>query len=88
MKINDINRINRINTAYQSQNEAVKSHKKSATKDEVHISTEAQALLKSSRAEQSDRSEKINALKAEIQSGTYHVDAGKVAEKLLPFFKE
>lgn len=88
MKINDINRINRINTAYQSQNEAVKTHKKSANKDEVHISAEAQQLLKSSLAEQTDRSEKLSALKAEIQSGTYQVDAGKVAEKLLPFFKE
>ena len=87
MKINDINRINRINTAYQVQNDMFKSNKKAANKDEVHISAAAKQLLETSRAEQTDRTEKLSALKAQIESGTYHVDAGKVAEKLVPFFK-
>jgi len=88
MKINDINRINRINTAYQAQSESFKLNKKANSKDEVHISAAAKQLLETSRAETADKTEKLKALKAEIQSGTYHIDAGKVAEKLLPFFKE
>lgn len=88
MKINDINRINRINSVYQTQNDIQKTDKKAASKDMVQISEAAKQMLETSRAESADRTEKLNALRAEIQSGTYHVDAGKVAEKLLPFFKE
>lgn len=88
MKINDINRINSINKVYNNYSELQKFNKKTAGKDEVHISEEAKQLLESSRAEQTDRSEQIQKLKQEVQAGTYFIDAGKIAEKLLPFFKE
>ena len=88
MKINDINRINRINNVYQTQNDMQKKDMKASSKDMVQISEAAKQMLETSRAESADRTERLNTLKAEIQSGTYHVEAGKVAEKLLPFFKE
>ena len=87
LKINDINRVNGINKGYQQQLDFRKESKQASKKDEVQISTEAQEMLESSRAESSERAEHVNALKQAVQSGTYHVEAGKLAEKLLPFFK-
>lgn len=87
MKINDINRINGINKAYQNQTEYRKESKKSAAKDEVQFSQEAKEMLQNSRAESTERAAYINSLKEAVQSGTYHVESGKIAEKLLPFFK-
>lgn len=87
MKINDINRVTGINKGYQNQMEYRQFSQKSSKKDEVQISQAAQELLESSRAEGSERAEQIKALKQAVQTGTYHVEAGKLAEKLLPFFK-
>lgn len=87
MKINDINRVTGINKGYQNQMEYRQFNQKSSKKDEVQISQAAQELLESSRAEGSERAEQIKALKQAVQTGTYHVEAGKLAEKLLPFFK-
>lgn len=88
MKINDINRINGINKGYQQQMDYRKDSKQAFKKDEVQISQEAQEMLESSRAENSSRAEHVKALKHAVQSGTYHVEAGKLAERLLPFFKQ
>lgn len=87
MKINDINRINGINKSYQNQADYRKESIRSAAKDEVQISKEAQEMLQTSRSENSERTEYLNELKKAVQSGTYSVEAGKIAEKLLPFFK-
>jgi len=53
--------------------------------DEVHISEEAKRLLDAREAQQTERIRKIEALRQEVASGTYYVEAGKIAEKLLPF---
>jgi len=87
LKINDINRVNGINKGYQQQLDFRKESKLASKKDEVQISPEAQEMLESSRAESSERAEQVKALKQAVQTGTYHVEAGKLAEKLLPFFK-
>jgi len=87
MKINDINRINGINKSYQNQSDFRKEDKKSMAKDEVKFSQEALEMLETSRAENSERAQYLNELKQAVQSGTYHVESGKIAEKLLPFFK-
>ncbi|MFC6334907.1 flagellar biosynthesis anti-sigma factor FlgM [Paenibacillus septentrionalis] len=88
MKINDINRINGINKGYQQQVDYRKESKQASKKDEVQISQAAQEMLESSRAENTERAEHVKALKQAVQSGTYHVEAGKLAERLLPFFKQ
>lgn len=88
MKINDFNRINGVNKTYQAQNEYRKDDsRKSRAKDEVQISQQAQEMLNSSRTESSERTAYIHQLKEAVQSGTYVVEAGKIAEKLLPFLK-
>ncbi|HEY8528060.1 MAG TPA: flagellar biosynthesis anti-sigma factor FlgM [Paenibacillaceae bacterium] len=56
--------------------------------DEVHISEEAKRLLDAREAQQTERIRKIEALRQEVASGTYYVESGKIAEKLLPFLLE
>jgi len=87
LKINDINRVNGINKGYQQQMDVRKETIKASRKDEVQISSEAQEMLESSRAESSERAERVKELKHAVQTGTYHVEAGKLAEKLLPYLK-
>ena len=87
MKINDINRINGINKTYQSQTDFRKEDRKSVAKDDIQISQAAQEMLETSRAENSERTQYLDELKQVVQSGNYHVESGKIAEKLLPFFK-
>lgn len=89
MKINETGRLGAINS-YQRQVESQRqaSDKKAARKDELSISNEAKELLKATNTpEDSARAAKIQDLKAQVSSGTYYVDAGKIAEKLVPYFK-
>ncbi|RCW44820.1 flagellar biosynthesis anti-sigma factor FlgM [Paenibacillus prosopidis] len=88
MKINEPKRIGALNP-YQKMNEsrtsgANKAHKK----DEVQISAAAKEMLTTSQANSAERSQRIEQLKKSVASGTYHVEAGKIAEKLLPYLKE
>ncbi|MNW26085.1 anti-sigma28 factor FlgM [compost metagenome] len=87
MKINETNRINAINP-YQRNQETGRQEeqKKSRRKDEVSFSPEAMEMLQ--RSNDTDRAERIKELKAQVSSGTYHVDASKIANKLLPYFKQ
>ncbi|HIW31734.1 MAG TPA: flagellar biosynthesis anti-sigma factor FlgM [Candidatus Paenibacillus intestinavium] len=87
MKINDINRINGINKTYQNQTDFRKEDRKSIAKDDIQISQAAQEMLETSRTENSERTQYLNDLKQVVQSGNYYVESGKIAEKLLPFFK-
>ncbi|MBM7566482.1 flagellar biosynthesis anti-sigma factor FlgM [Paenibacillus sacheonensis] len=87
MKINHTQRINAVNP-YQKQNDqqtAGLSRKRKT--DEVQISAEAQGLLSDSRVNDPERAKRIDDLKSSVGSGTYHVESGKIAEKLLPYFK-
>lgn len=87
MKINETQRISALNQ-YQKQNETRTSEgtRKKQT-DKVQISTEAKELLMTSQTSNAGRAEKIAELKKEVSTGTYHVDAGAIAEKLLPYLK-
>ncbi|WP_410512613.1 flagellar biosynthesis anti-sigma factor FlgM [Paenibacillus sp. BR2-3] len=91
MKINETGRINAINP-YQRNAESQRQEqmKKSTRKDEVSISTEAMKLLQAQNSGKIDaeRSLKIESLKQQVSSGTYQVDAAKLAEKLAPYFKQ
>ncbi|CAM4390289.1 flagellar biosynthesis anti-sigma factor FlgM [Paenibacillus alkaliterrae] len=88
MKINETNRIG-AHHHYQKQNEArVSGVNKARQKDEVQISAAAKEMLTTSQAQDPERSKQIEQLKRSVASGTYYVEAGKIAEKLLPYLKE
>lgn len=86
MKINDTQRITAAQQ-YQRQYAAQRAEKPAMRKDELSISTEAKEMLDAqSKVQDPSRAERIQDLKEAVSTGTYHVDAEKVAEKLMPFF--
>ncbi|MET3852778.1 flagellar biosynthesis anti-sigma factor FlgM [Paenibacillus sp. OAE614] len=90
MKINDTGRIGGVNP-YQRNMETQRqeTQKPARKKDQVSISSEAIEMLEAqSRANDPERAKKLEDLKQRISSGTYQVDAGKLADKLMPYFKE
>lgn len=87
MKINETGRINPIHT-YQKQGEGrISESARTRKTDQVQISEEAKAMLASRQPESAERKQRIQELKNEVASGTYHVDAGKIADKLWDFLK-
>lgn len=86
MKINDIQHIGAVN-AYKkdASYKQAEIHKKELRKDEVQISPEAMKLLGTQGTQAASRSQKIDALRQSVASGTYHVESGKIAEKMLPY---
>ncbi|GKU76827.1 flagellar biosynthesis anti-sigma factor FlgM [Paenibacillus sp. L3-i20] len=87
MKINETNRIGGVNPYQKHAEFRGDEVKKARQKDEVQISAAAKEMLTSSKITNAERSERINELKESVSSGTYHVEAGKVAEKLLPYLR-
>ncbi|QNK58353.1 flagellar biosynthesis anti-sigma factor FlgM [Paenibacillus sp. PAMC21692] len=88
MKINETNRIGGTNP-YQKQSEfRAEGAKKAKQKDEVQISAAAKEMLTTSKVNGTERADKLQQLKQSVASGTYHVDAGKIAEKLLPYLRQ
>jgi negative regulator of flagellin synthesis FlgM len=89
MKINDIHRAGAVHSyRNQTTSQSTKGVDKKEKKDEVRISSEAKELLDAKAASAADpRGQKLEQLKQSVSSGTYHVEAGKVAEKLLPYLK-
>ena len=87
MKINDTQRIGAAQQ-YQRQQAAYNTAKPAMRKDEVSISTEAKEMLDAqNKVQDPARTERIQELKQAVSTGNYHVDAEKVAEKLLPLFR-
>jgi negative regulator of flagellin synthesis FlgM len=88
MKINEPGRISAVNS-YQKQQQDKRAGLSGMTrrKDEVQISAEAHKLLTSSRVNNPEHAERIDELKQSVSTGSYHVDAGKIAEKLLPYLR-
>nr|WP_248931062.1 flagellar biosynthesis anti-sigma factor FlgM [Paenibacillus hamazuiensis] len=87
MKINGTNRIGNVNEYKKSleSRTANTAGKKDKAKDQVEISATAKELLGSQGTEQAK--ERIEQLKNSVAAGTYHVEAKKIAEKLLPFIE-
>ncbi|WP_373230782.1 flagellar biosynthesis anti-sigma factor FlgM [Cohnella sp.] len=87
MKINDSQRIGAYRTYQQNNDARTNQASGKRRKDEVQFSAEAMELLGAQRAitEDPNRAQRIESLKNEVSSGTYTVDAEKLAEKLLPF---
>jgi negative regulator of flagellin synthesis FlgM len=89
MKIHDNGRVNSLQ-AYQKTNASVKAGKqtgKSGGRDEVSISSEALEMARGGHLTMTDeqrvaREHRIAELKQSVQSGTYEIDAKKVADKI------
>lgn len=88
MKINETNRIGALNPYKKQAEHRAGGTGKAKQKDEVQISAVAKEMLTTSKTSGADRTEHIAQLKSSVASGTYHVEAGKIAEKLLPYLKE
>lgn len=89
MKINESGRLTSLN-AYRNHlkaRETKTSDKGLRAKDDVRISQEAKELLEVQRSGDAGRAQRIAELKSSVQAGTYHVEAQRIAEKLLPFLK-
>jgi negative regulator of flagellin synthesis FlgM len=84
MKINEPGRISAVNSYQKQQDKRTGQSGMTRRKDEVQISAEAHKLLTSSRV---NNPERIDELKQSVSTGSYHVDAGKIAEKLLPYLR-
>ncbi|GAB6991329.1 flagellar biosynthesis anti-sigma factor FlgM [Paenibacillus pini] len=90
MKINETGRIGGVNP-YQRNIEAQRQEvqKPARRKDEISISSEAMEMLEAQVVNTDpERVKKIEDLKQQVSSGTYQVESGKVAEKLMPYFKK
>lgn len=87
MKINDTQRIGSYRQYPQLPETRASGALGKRQKDEVRFSAEAMELLGAQgRVDEAGRSQRIDRLKQEVSSGTYHVESGKLAEKMLPFF--
>ena len=75
--------------SYQKQMQVTKTEKTRPIQkeDELQISSEAKEMY-GKNIQAVERQEKINAIKAQIQSGEYKVDHQKVADKLFGFWFE
>lgn len=90
LKINETGRMNGVNS-YQRNIDVPRQEesRKSRRKDEVTISAEAMEMLHAKeQTKDPERARKIEELKARVEAGTYHVDADKLIDKLLPYFKK
>ncbi|AIY04082.1 flagellar biosynthesis anti-sigma factor FlgM [Planococcus sp. PAMC 21323] len=73
--------------SYQKMQVAPAAKTKSLQKeDELQISNEAKAMFEKNASVDIERQEKIQLLKAQVASGEYQVDAGKVADKVHQFW--
>ncbi|SFT25625.1 flagellar biosynthesis anti-sigma factor FlgM [Paenibacillus sp. BC26] len=87
MKINQSHRINAVNPYQKQSEQQANALDRKRKTDKVQISAEAQEMLSSSRVHDTDRAKLIDDLKQSVSTGSYHVESGKIAEKLLPFLK-
>ncbi|MGG1312906.1 MULTISPECIES: flagellar biosynthesis anti-sigma factor FlgM [Cohnella] len=88
LKVNESQRIALFNHYHTTYDARTRSASGGSRKDEVQISEEAKELLGAQgNLKEIDRAKRIEMLKKEVSSGTYYLDAGKIAEKLLPFLR-
>lgn len=80
--------VNSVNP-YNKQQKSLKAAdiKNSLSADKIEISSAAKEMSASSTIN-SERAQKIQKLKEEIESGTYQVDAQKIAEDLLKYYRK
>ena len=82
------NNIDKLVQAYKRQDakKEVKETSRFAQKDQLSLSEKAkeyQSAMNALKDTPDIRKEKVEAIKHQIQTGTYKVDAGKIAKKML-----
>jgi negative regulator of flagellin synthesis FlgM len=87
MKLNETQRISGLQNYGNTKHIRAGHTEPSKRKDEISISPEAMELLESERTNESGKTASLDDLRKSVSSGTYHVEAGKIAEKLLPYLK-
>lgn len=92
MKINETGRVGSVQPIRRQDSKiaGTAGHKKQ--KDEVQISSEAKELLGAQGASSVQpgselQRHKVEQLKNSVSTGTYHIDARAVAERLFPYIK-
>ena len=85
MKITSFS-INSVNPYNKQQRTAKATSGNQAFVDKIEISTTAKEMSASSTYT-SERAQKVQQLKEKIQSGEYQVDARKVAEDMLKYYR-
>ncbi|MCF6410145.1 flagellar biosynthesis anti-sigma factor FlgM [Pseudalkalibacillus salsuginis] len=84
MKINRYGNIS--NNPYKQQvNKPAENQQQQVKQDKIQISKEALEMQKNNSVSK-ERTEKIEQLRKDIESGNYHVDSGKVAKKFFDFW--
>lgn len=80
--------MNSINP-YNKQQKSLKAaeSKTAVNADKIEISTAAKEMSASSTYN-SERAQKVQQLKEQIQSGNYQVDAKKIAEDMLNYYRK
>lgn len=88
MKINETQRLGAVNPYQKQSQRAVETNSKKK-RDDLQISAEAMEMLQSQQGVKSpERQKQLDELKSQVSTGTYQVEAGKIAEKLLPYLKQ
>jgi negative regulator of flagellin synthesis FlgM len=87
MRINHYNSIQNNPYNKQAQDMKQESVQSAYKKDEIQISDEAKKLLSSSKFEQ-ERTEKVNEIKQQVESGHYQVNTSKIAKSILDFWRK
>jgi negative regulator of flagellin synthesis FlgM len=86
-------RINEMKSGFHTyQNQQNRSNiqdtqKKTSASAEVKISSRGREISQAMMSEQAQRQNRLQELKQQISDGTYKVDSGKVAEKMIEFWK-
>ncbi|MEK5146243.1 flagellar biosynthesis anti-sigma factor FlgM [Psychrobacillus sp. FSL K6-4615] len=86
MKINNIG-LNQINPYQRNQQQAEKALQTTKTAaDQLEISSAAKSMQTKSSVEV-EQAERVAAIKADIDAGTYKVDAKKLASNILDYYR-
>ncbi|MBN2853888.1 MAG: flagellar biosynthesis anti-sigma factor FlgM [Clostridia bacterium] len=90
MKINPVNPYSNISKTDKVRKSDNVTKKSNTVSDQVQISDEAKSidkLIQKAKSSESDRTEKVEALKRQIEDGSYKVDSQKLAEKMIDTLK-
>lgn len=91
MKINPVNPYSNISKADKVRKTDDVTKKGNAVNDQVQISDAAKAidkLIQKAKSSDVDRTAKVEALKQQIENGTYKVDSQKLASKIIDSLKD
>ncbi|KAA0548325.1 flagellar biosynthesis anti-sigma factor FlgM [Bacillus sp. BGMRC 2118] len=85
MKINNLGPIN-VNPYKKNMSKVDNLPKSQSKTDKVEISSAALELRQNSKVVM-DRAERVEALRHQVEAGTYSVDAESVAKSVIQYFK-